>query len=153
LLRLSTGGDGLQRHANPAELIGLLHGLCHAVDVEVELGPYSKEFEQRILAGLPSRDALDELHDVAIAFRNASERFEVRSLRHSLTMAEDRAGAACAGDPRPALSRVFADDVPLQRGRMLVGYLLSDDHLNLRRTLGYIVEMPPTRPAVEVRPA
>ena len=153
LLRLSTGGDGLQRHAKPAELVALLHALCKAVDVEVDVGPYSEEFEQMILDGLPSRDALEELHDVAVAFRNASERFDVRPLRQSLTMAEDRAGAACAGDPRPGLARVFAEGVPLARGRMLAGYLLSDDHLNLRRTLGYIVELPPTRPSVEVQRA
>ena len=106
-----------------------------------------------ILDGLPSRDALEELRDVAVAFANASERFDVRPLRQSLIMAEDRAGAACAGDPRPGLARVFAEGVPLARGRTLAGYLLSDDHLNLRRTLGYVVEMPPTRPSEEVRRA
>jgi tetratricopeptide (TPR) repeat protein len=143
LLRLSTGGDGLHRHATAAQLVGLLYALTRAVDIEVDLDrsvPPDMAFAEAVLGGLPSRDALDELHDVAVAFRNAAERFDVKSLLTSLMMAEDRAGAACAGDPRPALDRVVAEGMH-SRARMLVGYLMSDDHLNLRRTLGYHVEL------------
>jgi hypothetical protein len=144
LLRLSTGGDGLHRFATPAQLVALLQALTQAVGVEVELDASVRPdpaFAATILGGLPARDALDELHEVAVAFRNAAEGFDVKSLLTSLMMAEDRAGAACAGDPRPALERVFADGMPQSRARMLVGYLMSDDHLNLRRTLGYHVDM------------
>jgi hypothetical protein len=87
LLRLSTGGDGLHRHATPGQLVGLLHALAQSVGVEVELDDDvapDMAFANAILEGLPSRDALDELHEVAVAFRNAAERFDVKALRVSL---------------------------------------------------------------------
>jgi DNA-binding transcriptional regulator PaaX len=47
----------------------------------------------------------------------------------------------CAADPRPALARLqAAGEIDQSRGRMLIGYLLSDDHLTLRRNLGYQVD-------------
>jgi hypothetical protein len=57
-------------------------------------------------------------------------------------MAEDRAGVLASGDPRAALEFLRRiDALGTARGAMLIGYMLSDDHLGLRRQLGYLLEM------------
>jgi hypothetical protein len=53
-------------------------------------------------------------------------------------MAEDRAGTVCAADPRPTVRLIAqAGELASQRATTLFGYLVSDDHLGLRRTIGY----------------
>ena len=85
---------------------------------------------------------MQHLVPTALAFRDASEGLDPVVLHSTLLMAEDRAGAVASGDPRPALEllrRIDALSTP--RGALFVSYLLSDDHLNLRRDLGYVVEV------------
>jgi hypothetical protein len=53
-------------------------------------------------------------------------------------MASDRAAIIAAADPRPSIESLFDDgELAETRGTALLGYLLSDDHLGLRRALGY----------------
>jgi hypothetical protein len=138
LLRLSTGGDALHHHATPEQVHGILVALANAAGVDVEVPEdFDWDFAGTIADGLPSSDDLADLHDTAVAFRDSGERFDPWLLASALAMAEDRAGAICAGDPRPALARVFEESADPARGRMLAGYLISDDHLNLRGELGY----------------
>ena len=145
LLRLATGGDGLHRHASPGQLLALLVALANACGVDLEASDdLDWDFAGEIADNLPGPDDMADLVEVAEAFRDSAERFDPRILVGSLAMAEDRAGAVCAGDPRPALARVLSEGMPVTRARMLVGYLLSDDHLSLRRLLGYDVEFSPT---------
>jgi len=60
----------------------------------------------------------------------------------TLAMAEDRAGVIAAADPRPSIEQLAAEgQITGARGPTLVGYLLSDDHLSLRHSLGYTVEI------------
>jgi hypothetical protein len=146
LLRLSTGGDALHRHASSDQLHAVLIALAQAADVEILVGEdFDWDFAGSVTEGLPGAEDLSDLHDVAVTFRDTVERFDPALLLTALGMAEDRAGAVCAGDPRPSLQRVFADGVDAARGRMLAGYLLSDDHLGLRIALGYHVEQMPMR--------
>lgn len=145
MLRLATGGDGLHRHASPGQLLALLVALANACGVDLEASDdLDWDFAGEIADNLPGPDDMADLVEVAEAFRDSAERFDPRILVGSLAMAEDRAGAVCAGDPRPALARVLSEGMPVTRARMLVGYLLSDDHLSLRRLLGYDVEFSPT---------
>lgn len=151
LLRLVTGGDALHRFATPEQILALLVALATAagVDVDVEQD-FDWQFAAAVREWLPSSDALTDLGEAALAFRDTLEGLSAESLRQSLAMAEDRAGAVCAADPKAALARVFAGGVGPVRARMLVGYLLSDDHLTLRRTLGYVLEVTARNRHVEV---
>ncbi len=141
LFRLATGGDALHRFASDGQVVALLLALCNSAGVEVtpaQLSPAPDEaFRDAIATGLPASSALDDLRDPGSAFAANLERFDIQRLRQSLATGEDRAGAACAGDPRPALTRTMTETDASGRGRALVSYLLSDDHLNLRKTLGY----------------
>jgi tetratricopeptide (TPR) repeat protein len=138
LLRLATGGDAIHRHASPEQLYAILVALAAATGVDIETTEeFDEDFAADVANALPGADELGELHDTAVAFRDTGERFEPGLLVSTLHMAEDRAGAVCSGDPRPALSRVFSEGIDPMRGRMLTGYLLSDDHLSLRVDLGY----------------
>lgn len=157
LLRLATGGDRLHHHADASVLTTLLVGLCQGCGVEIEdLGGTAKvdtELLERIHAGLPARDVLADLRDSAVAFAESAARHDADALLGSLAIAEDRAGAACSADPRPAIARVLAPGVDPLRRSGFVGYLLSDDHINLRRVLGYHIETGSSgsRPAAEAR--
>jgi hypothetical protein len=66
-------------------------------------------------------------------------------MREAMAMAQDRAGVVASADPRPALQRLLEQgDRKLliqERATALLGYLLSDDHLGLRRSLGYQVAL------------
>ncbi|MFO0633802.1 MAG: hypothetical protein U0168_13215 [Nannocystaceae bacterium] len=143
LLRLSTGGDGLHRHTEPTRLLGLCVALCQACGVTLDVNhPYDRRFAQEVADALPGREAMQHLHDTALAFRDTSEGLDPTVLRATLAMAEDRAGVLASADPRPALEYLRrVDELVHPRGAMLVGYLLSDDHIGLRRTLGYVLEL------------
>ncbi|MBK8236500.1 MAG: hypothetical protein IPK74_13170 [Deltaproteobacteria bacterium] len=153
LLRLSTGGDGLHRHTEPTRILALCVALCQACGVTLDVThPYDRAFAQQVAEQLPTRDAMTHLQETALAFRDASEGLDPLVLRATLAMAEDRAGVLASADPRPALEHLRRTGELVQtRGAMLVGYLLSDDHIGLRRTLGYVLELNvPRRRAQEV---
>ena len=85
---------------------------------------------------------MQHLAPTALAFRDASESLDPNVLQATLSMAEDRAGILASGDPRAALEHLRRiAELGKARGAMLVGYMLSDDHLGLRRQLGYVLEM------------
>lgn len=143
LMRMSTGGDAIHRHTGPARLLALCVALCQSCGVTLDTTHgYDRAFANEIASHLPGRDAMQHLVPTALAFRDASEGLDPVVLHSTLLMAEDRAGAVASGDPRPALEllrRIDALSTP--RGALFVSYLLSDDHLNLRRDLGYVVEV------------
>jgi len=152
LFRLATGGDAIHHHARPDQLMALLVALANAAGVEIDVEEdFDWQFATAIKAGLP-QDALAELADIATAFRDSIDGLTAPTVLSSLAMAEDRAGAVCAADPAPALERVFAQETPPARSRMLIGYILSDDHLTLRRALGYVIEgqVPGRSPSAEI---
>jgi hypothetical protein len=143
LLRMSTGGDAIHRHTGPARLLALCVALCQSCGVTLDTTHgYDRAFANEIASHLPGRDAMQHLTPTALAFRDASEGLDPVVLHGTLLMAEDRAGAIASGDPRPALELLRRiDALPTPRGALFVSYLLSDDHLNLRRDLGYVVEV------------
>jgi tetratricopeptide (TPR) repeat protein len=142
LLRLSTGGDALHHHTDPGRIVALLVAIANGVGVDVDAPDHLDwDYASTVADALPPANELAELRDSAAAFAATTARFDPLTLLQSLQMAEDRAGAACAADPRPALARIqAAGEIESHRGRMLIGYLLSDDHLTLRRNLGYETE-------------
>jgi hypothetical protein len=90
------------------------------------------------VSALPGPEALGDLAEVARAFAAHSDEFDVSALKAALQMAEDRAGTVCAADPRPTVRLLAqAGELATQRATTLFGYLVSDDHLGLRRTIGY----------------
>jgi hypothetical protein len=138
LLRLATGGDRLHRHATASQILAVLVSLCTAVGLEVDIDDdFDWQLATQLGEFLPVRDALTELEEAARTFIDGFEQFDPQGFVRTLAMAEDRAGAVCAGDPEPALDRILGSEVDPSRPRMLIGYLLSDDHLGLRKTLGY----------------
>jgi hypothetical protein len=142
LMRLATGGDFIHAEADTGKLTSLLAGLCQAAGVPVpSFADHDREFATAVHSSLPDGAELG-LTDLARAFSEGLEHFDPAALRLSLAMAQDRAGVVAAADPRAAL-RLLADQGELTsaRGTSLVGYLLSDDHLSLRRSLGYHVDV------------
>lgn len=144
LFRLATGGDAVHSRTTDDQLLTLVVSLCRATGQSVDhlhamdrfRDSFDPELAELLLEGLPSEDHLEDLVDFARAFAKNGDRFHPSRLRAGFTAGQDRAGAACAGDPRPALSTAMASG-PLVRVRALISYLVSDDHLNLRRALGY----------------
>ncbi len=140
LFRLATGGDAVHEHASDAQLATILVVLCSAsgcpVDPDQLGGTLDPVLEAALVASLPHAEVLEDLTDFARAFVNNVERYHPARLRAGFTAGQDRAGATCAGDPRPALATAFQQG-PIVRMRALISYLVSDDHLNLRRALGY----------------
>lgn len=151
LLRLSTGGDALHHHTEPERIVALLVALANGVGIDIEpTDNLDLDYAAKVADILPPPTVLDDLRDSAAAFAATVDGFDPRTLLHSLQMAEDRAGAVCAADPRPALERIReAGKLEDARGRMLVGYLLSDDHLTLRRNLGYQADFHAARRTAE----
>jgi tetratricopeptide (TPR) repeat protein len=142
LLRLSTGGDALHYELPAPRLTALLLGLCAAAGVDIDEPPdhdaaYLEEVRRALAAS-----SLADLGELAVAFAEGIETFDPEQLLETLRVAEDRAGAVCAADPRPRL-RELAERGLLAgpRGTSVVGYLLSDDHLTLRHNLGYLTEV------------
>jgi tetratricopeptide (TPR) repeat protein len=142
LMRLATGSDFIHHVASEGQLTGLLVGLCQAADVPLPgLPDHDPAFAKAAAGSLPDGKDMG-LGDVARAFLDGIEHFDPAALRASLAMAEDRAGVVAAADPRPALRALAAaSELVTPRGTSLVGYLLSDDHLSLRRALGYHVDV------------
>ncbi|HLT39252.1 MAG TPA: hypothetical protein VK034_23370, partial [Enhygromyxa sp.] len=155
VMRLATGGDYL--HADDAEprLLGLLMGLCRSLDIELpeeafassrgELPVIDRNLASWVVKSLPDAATRTDLVQAARAFAQSTDTFDPLRLREAMIMAQDRAGVIASADPRPALEnlleggerRVLVDE----RATALLGYLLSDDHLGLRRSLGYQVAL------------
>jgi tetratricopeptide (TPR) repeat protein len=151
LLRLATGGDALHHHTDPGHIVALLVALVNAVGVEVDAPDHLDwDYAGEVTEKLPSAHELEDLRDSAATFAATVGGLDPQTLVQSLRMAEDRAGAVCAADPRAALARLQSmGELEAHRGRMLIGYLLSDDHLTLRRSLGYQAEFHGTRRTAE----
>jgi len=143
LMRLATGGDGVHHNAEPTRLLALCVALCQSCGVTLDVvHPYDRKFANDVAAGLPGRDTMQHIAPTALVFRDASESLDPNVLQATLAMAEDRAGILASGDPRAALEHLRRiGELGKARGAMLVGYMLSDDHLGLRRQLGYVLEM------------
>ena len=82
----------------------------------------------------------------ARAFAQSTDTFDSMRMREAMAMAQDRAGVVASADPRPALQRLLDEGrdrkvLIEERATALLGYLLSDDHLGLRRSLGYQVAL------------
>ena len=145
LLRLSTGGDALHRGPTPDQLFAILIALSRATGVVCEPPPgrpFDDAYCAQVAESLPGAASLADLREVADAFAGSLGTFDPTLLLEALHMAEDRAGVVCAADPRPTLQALGEGrELRGSRGTALVGYLLSDDHLALRRSLGYLADV------------
>jgi hypothetical protein len=142
LLRVSTGGDAVHHELTLPQLSALLLALCAAAGVEPRSPPAHDAAYLEEVRRLLAASSLAELGELAAAFAHGIEAFDPQQLLDTLRVAEDRAGAVCAADPRQRL-RELAERGLLDsaRGTSVVGYLLSDDHLTLRHNLGYLTEV------------
>jgi len=142
LLRVSTGGDALHYELAPARLSSLLVGLCTAAGVELPEAPAHDAAYLEDVRRLLATGTLGDLGELAVAFAEGIDTFDPQQLLDTLRVAEDRAGAVCAADPRPRLRELVERGLLAgPRGTSVVGYLLSDDHLTLRHNLGYLTEV------------
>ena len=148
LVRLALGGDVLLSEEMPSAIPTVLQGLCRSVGT---IPPFldSEEMQSKTDATLriavertversPSLESLDR---AVQEFASKHRELDLQRLRDSLAMAEDRAGIIAAADPRPTLNLLGGDDQKKTRLRSLLEYLLSDNHLELRRNLGYQVAL------------
>ncbi|GEM_PF-1941633 len=160
LLRLATGGERVHRQSSPSVLLGVLFGLCAGTNTVVPPKPDWKidtkivDLVSRIVQKRtsPPNQAAD-LASATAHFAATMGSFNPDTLAETALMAQDRAGIVSSGDPRPGLRRLLGQDLDTssptsmkkaltgQRGTSLIGYLLSDDHLGLRRALGYEVAL------------
>lgn len=152
LMRLATGGDYLNEPRCEPQLLGVLGGLCRAVGLELSSDAFSstrgpdpavdRSLADWVAKNLPDASSRIDLAQAARTFSQSTDTFDPQRLRDALTMAQDRAGVVAAADPRPSLARVLeSEGLTSERATALLGYLLSDDHLGLRRSLGYQVAL------------
>jgi tetratricopeptide (TPR) repeat protein len=153
LLRLATGGDHLHRTMNNEQIMGLLHGLASCAGVELDpILPIDQETSDAIIEALAG-GTVDFGEDVETLSRTLPG-FSMQLLRGLLRTAEDRAGVIACGDPRVALlDRGRFPTLSTRRAAGLVAYLVSEEHLVLRRALGYHVELELDLTDVEELPA
>ncbi|MCA9689733.1 MAG: tetratricopeptide repeat protein, partial [Myxococcales bacterium] len=140
LFRLSTGGDHLHHRMSEAQITGLLYGLADGVGVSFTRGEHDVEVATQVVENLADSAASIDFGEAAEAFARVTGEFSVAALLQTLRALEVRSGAICAGDPRPTLEHL---ELEAQRGAPrvteLVSFLLSDEHLWIRKTLGYAV--------------
>ncbi len=143
LFRLATGGDHLQRGMDEAQLMGVLKGLASCAGVELDdIHPTDQDVADTIIEALAGAAIPIDFGDDAEQLGRTIEQFSVTHLRALLERAEDRAGTIACGDPRISLRIAAAgSDLASPRATSLVAYLVSEEHLNLRRQLGYFVEL------------
>lgn len=143
LLRLATGGDHLHRKMTDPQVMGVLHGLASCASVELdEVLPYDRAVADAILEALAGAAVPVDFGEDAETLGRNIDGFSVQQLREVLRAAEDRAGAIASGDPRVALRDPGRfPTLGIRRAAGLVAYLVSEEHLALRRLLGYHVEL------------
>ena len=143
LFRLATGGDYLHRAMTDEQLVGVLYGLAATGGSELEkILPHDPSVADAILEALSGAALPVDFGEDAEALARALPGFSIRQLREVLRAAEDRAGTIASGDPRVALGdRARFPTLSTRRAGTLVAYLVSEEHLALRRVLGYHVEL------------
>ncbi len=143
LLRLTTGGDHLHRVMSNEQIMGLLHGLASCGGVELDpIIPIDREVSDAIIEALAGAAIPVDFGEDIEALSRTLQSFSVQLLRGLLRTAEDRAGVIACGDPRVALQdRTRFPTLSTRRAAGLVAYLVSEEHLALRRALGYHVEL------------
>jgi hypothetical protein len=147
LFRMASGGDALHIDATQEQLLGVVMGLCGASGIPIA-SSVEWEFDGALAVAirekLPDSASMPELRVAASKFAATADSFDPRRLRHAMLMGEDRSGVVSSADPRPALVHLMEsaeDSITSPRSTALLGYLLSDDHLGLRRSLGYVVAL------------
>lgn len=143
LFRLATGGDHLHREMSDEQIVGVLYGMAATGGSELDsILPRDNDVADAILEALSGAALPVDFGEDAEALARTLHTFSIRQLREVLRAAEDRAGTIACGDPRVALadkSRFPA--LSTRRAAALVAYLVSEEHLALRRVLGYHVEL------------
>ena len=138
---------------NNEQIMGLLHGLASCAGVELDpILPIDQETSDAIIEALAG-GTVDFGEDGETLSRTLPS-FSMQLLRDLLRTAEDRAGVIACGDPRVALlDRSRFPTLSTRRAAGLVAYLVSEEHLVLRRALGYHVELELDLTDVEELPA
>lgn len=143
LLRLNTGGDHLHRAMTDEQLMGVIHGLASCAGVELDpIHPLDRAVADNILEALAGAAIPVDFGEDAENLDRTLVNFSIQQLRELLRSAEDRAGTIACGDPRVALKDPARfHSLSTRRAAGLVAYLVSEEHLALRRLLGYHVEL------------
>ncbi|PRP91544.1 Beta-barrel assembly-enhancing protease [Enhygromyxa salina] len=155
VMRLATGGDYLHADEAGPRLLGLLMGLCRSLEIELpeeafassrgDVPTIDRTLADWVVKSLPDAATRGDLVQAARSFAQSTDTFDLGRMLEAMAMAQDRAGVVASADPRPALARLLDGQerkvLVEERATALLGYLLSDDHLGLRRSLGYQVAL------------
>ncbi|MCA9715560.1 MAG: hypothetical protein KC468_12860 [Myxococcales bacterium] len=139
LVRLAVGGDFVTAGMTGPQLAGLLYGLAEGVGVGLELQtPHDETIAEQVIELLADSAASMDFGEAAEQFAREASEFDPERFQDTLRALEDRAGVLCSGDPRISLRR-FAEarELPSARAARLISFVVSDEHLWLRRSLGY----------------
>ena len=155
LLRLATGGDHLHRMMTDEQIVGVLYGLAATGGSELDpILSYDQSVSDAILEALSGAALPVDFGEDAESLARTLPGFSIRQLREILRAAEDRAGTIASGDPRVTLGDESRfPTLSTRRAAALVAYLVSEEHLALRRVLGYHVELELDEGDVEEVPA
>ena len=143
LLRLSLGGDYIFERLPTDQLLGLLSGLSESVGISLEFQhPIDQDTADAVIEILSTGAASLEFGEHAERLSRCADTFDPTQLRAAFVIAEDRAAVLCAGDPRISIRELRRKgSLTSARGQALLSYLISDDYLSLRRSLGYSIEL------------
>ena len=125
------------------QLMGVIHGLASCAGVTLDdIHPYDQSIADTILEALSGAAIPVDFGEDAENLDRTLPNFSLQQLRELLRCAEDRAGTIACGDPRIALhDPTRFHSLSTRRAAGLVAYLVSEEHLALRRLLGYHVEL------------
>jgi len=143
LLRLSLGGDYVFERLPTPQLLGLLSGLSESVGITLEFHQaIDQDIADAVIEILSTGAASLDFGEHAERLSRCADTFDPTRLRAAFVIAEDRAAVLCAGDPRISIRELRRKgSLTSARGQALLSYLVSDDHLSLRRSLGYSIEV------------
>jgi len=140
LVRLQCGGDHLFRF-NDAQLLAVISGIVGSVGLELgSAHRIDSKLAEQVLTMLSESSIAVDLGDDIDPIEAALPTLDPAALRLSLEALEDRVGVLCSGDPRITLAALKqSGQLTSDRATLLMRYLVCDEHLSVRRSLGYLM--------------
>ncbi len=138
LVRLQCGGDHLARLSD-AQLLGVVAGIVGSLGLEVgDTHRVDSRMAEQMLTMLSESAIAVDLGEDIEPIEAALPTLDPAALRLSLEALEDRIGVLCSGDPRITLAGLKqSGHLTSTRAQLLLRYLVGDEHLSVRRSLGY----------------
>ncbi len=138
LVRVQCGGDHIYK-LNEAQLLGVIAGIVGSVGLELgDNHRVDPRMSESVLTMLAESGVAVDLGEDIDPIEAALPELDPAALRLSLEALEDRVGILCSGDPRITLAALKqSGHLTSTRAQLLLRYLVGDEHLSIRRSLGY----------------